>query len=191
VSNNLLRSFFHVSLALLSLQLLASSLNLMRLLIILLLGQVVLDLLHVQQLRAEFESEWKFVAEDLSIALDLSSVPGLELTQSLSILFLGLKQILVPLLVKLLVLLDVCLLALFTLLRLIEDELLVSAIVVLLLQLSNSILGHLGLNILSFALTCVSVILQHLNKVVDVVRIWFLIKSLLVHILIHRCSRVS
>ena len=131
--------------------------------LLLLLGQVVLDLLHVQQLRAEFESEWKFVAEDLSIALDLSSVPGLELTQSLSILFLGLKQILVPLLVKLLVLLDVCLLALFTLLRLIEDELLVSAIVVLLLQLSNSILSHLGLNILSFALTCVSVILQHLT----------------------------
>ena len=129
------------------------------------LGQVVLNLLHVQQFRAELESKWKFVTKDLSIALDLSSVPSLELTQSLSIFFLGLKQILVPLLVEFLVLFDVCLLALFTLLRLIENELLVSAVIVLLLELSNSVLGHLGLNILSFAFTCVSVILQYLTLV--------------------------
>jgi len=128
-----------------------------------LLGQVVLDFLHVQKLRAKFESQWKFISEDLSIALNLSCVPGFELAQGLGIFFLSLKQILVPLLVEFLVLLNVCLLALLSLLCLVENELLVSAVIVLLLKLNDSILGHLGLNILSFAFTRVSVILKYLT----------------------------
>ena len=127
------------------------------------LGQVVLDLLHVQQFRAEFESQREFVAEDLPIALDLSGVPRLELTQRLGIFLLRLQQIIVPLLVEFLILLDVCLFALFTLLRLIKNELLIPAIIVLLLQLSYSILGHLGLNIFSLTFACVSVILEDLT----------------------------
>jgi len=185
VSNNLLRSFLHVPFTLFGLQLLASDLNLMCLLILFLLGQVVLDFLHVQKLRAKFESQWKFISEDLSIALNLSCVPRFELAQGLGIFFLSLKQILVPLLVEFLVLLNVSLLALLSLLCLVENELLVSAVIVLLLKLNDSILGHLGLNILSFAFTRVSVILKYLNKVLDVVGIWLLIKSLLVQVVMH------
>lgn len=128
-----------------------------------LFGQVVLNFSHIQEFRAELERQWKFIAKNLSIALNLSSVPRLELTQSLSIFLLRLQKILVPLLVEFLVLLDVCLFALFALLCLVENELLVSAIVVLLLELRDSVLGHLGLHIFSLAFTRVPVILKYLT----------------------------
>ena len=127
-----------------------------------LLGQVVLDLLHIQKLGAEFESQWQLVTKDLSVAFDLSGVSCFELTQGLSVFFLCLKKILVPLLIELLVLLNMCLLALLTLLSLIENQLLVAAIIILLFELCDSILGHLGLNIFPFALTCVSVVFKYL-----------------------------
>ena len=76
---------------------------------------------------------------------------------------MSLKEVFVPLLVEFLVLLDMGLLALLTLLRLVEDEFLVAAIVVLLLELNDPVFGHLSLNILSFALTCISVIFEDLT----------------------------
>jgi hypothetical protein len=90
-----------------------------------------------------------------------------------------LEKVFVPLLVEFLVLLDMRLLALLTLLSLVENELLISAIVVLLLELDDTVLGHLGLNIFTFALTCVSVIFEDLNEILNIVRIWLLIESLL------------
>ena len=87
----------------------------------------------------------------------------LKFRQRLGIFFLGLEQVLVPLLVEFLVLLDMCLLAFLALLRLVEDQLLVAAIVVLLLELRDPVLGHLGLNVLAFALACVPVIFEHLT----------------------------
>ena len=116
----------------------------------------------VQQLSAELEREWQLIAEDLSILLDLNGMSVLQLGKSLAVLFLGLKQILIPLLVELLILLDVSLLALLSLLGLVEDELIVTAVIVLLLELSNTILGHLGLNVLALALTGLSVLLEDL-----------------------------
>ena len=79
---------------------------------------------------------------------------------------MSLKEVFVPLLVEFLVLLDMGLLALLTLLRLVEDEFLVAAIVVLLLELNDPVFGHLSLHILAFLLTRVPVILQHLTKIV-------------------------
>ena len=87
----------------------------------------------------------------------------LKFRQRLGIFFLGLEQVLVPLLVEFLVLLDVRLLAFLALLCLVEDELLVAAIVVLLLELRDPVLRHLGLNVLAFALTCAPVIFEHLT----------------------------
>lgn len=126
------------------------------------LGKRLLDRLLVQELSAELEREWQLIAEDLSILLDLNGMSVLQLGKSLAVLFLGLKQILIPLLVELLILLDVCLLALLTLLGLVEDELVVAAVIVLLLELSNTVLRHFGLNILPLALACLSVLLQDL-----------------------------
>jgi len=68
------------------------------------------------------------------------------------------------LLVEFLVLLNMRLLTLLPLLRLIENEFLISAIVVLLFELGDSILSHLCLDILAFALTSVSMILKHLTS---------------------------
>lgn len=59
----------------------------------------------------------------------------LELTESLGVFLLGLEEILVPLLVEFLILFDVGLLAIFSLLGLVEDELVVAALVVLHLEL--------------------------------------------------------
>jgi len=115
----------------------------------------------------------------LSVALDLSCVTFLKFGKSLCIFFLRLEEVFVPLLVEFLVLLDVCLLAFLALLSLVEDEFLVAAIVVLLLELRDPVLSHFGLNILSFALACVSVIFKDLNEVLNIVGIWLLIKSLL------------
>lgn len=130
--------------------------------LLLLFGKIVLDLLHVQKLRAELESQWELITQDLSIALDLDGMSVFELTKSLGIFFLGLKQIFIPLLIEFLVLLDMSLFAFFSLLSLVENELLISSIVILLLEFLDSILGHLSLNIFAFSLTGVSMILEHL-----------------------------
>ena len=87
----------------------------------------------------------------------------LKLSKGLGILLLSLKEILVPLLIEFLVLLDVGLFALFSLLGLVEDQLLVSTVVVLLLELRDPVLGHLGLDVLALTLTGVSVVFKHLT----------------------------
>ena len=127
-----------------------------------LLGEVLLDLLEVEELGAELEGEGELVAEDLAVALDLCGVALLELGEGLGVLLLGLEEVLVPLLVELLVLLDVGLLALLALLGLVEDQLLVAPVVVLLLQLRDPVLRHLRLHVLPLPLARVPVLLQHL-----------------------------
>jgi hypothetical protein len=71
----------------------------------------------------------------LSVLLQFESVSVLELTKSLGVFLLGLEEILVPLLVEFLILFDVGLLAIFSLLGLVEDELVVAALVILHLEL--------------------------------------------------------
>ena len=50
----------------------------------------MLNLLLIQEIGAELESQWEFVTEDLAIAFNLNCVAVLQLTQSLCILLLGL-----------------------------------------------------------------------------------------------------
>lgn len=90
-----------------------------------------------------------------------------EFTEGLAILLLSLEQVLIPLFVELLVLLDVGLLALLTLLSLVEDEFLVAAVIVLLLELFNTVLSHLSLNVFALTLTGGSMLLEHLAKVAN------------------------
>ena len=63
--------------------------------------------------------------------------------------------------IEFLILFDVGLLALLSLLRLVEDQLLEAAVVVLLLELGDPVLGHLGLDVLAFPLACVPVVLEN------------------------------
>ena len=129
------------------------------------LGQTVLNLLLVQQLSGELEGKWQLFLKGLSVLLDLKSVAVLEFGEGLAVLLLGLKKIFIPLLVEFLVLLNVSLLALLPLLSLVEHQLLQSAVIVLLLKLGNSVLGHLGFNILALALAGLSVIFEHSAKI--------------------------
>jgi hypothetical protein len=130
--------------------------------LLLLLGEVVLDLLLVEKLSTVFESEGQFLFEIVAVRLKLKSMLVLELAEGLSVLLLGLEKILIPLLIEFLILLNMGLLALLSLLSLIEDELLITTIIVLLLEFLNSVLGHLSLDILALTLASSSMFLEDL-----------------------------
>ena len=114
----------------------------------------------------------------MAVFFDLLGVSILELSKSLSVLLLGVEEILVPLLIEFLVLLNMCLLTLLSLLSLVENQLFVTPIVVLMLKLCDSVLGHLSLNILLLMLTGSSVILKNSYEVLNVISGWLLIESL-------------
>lgn len=131
--------------------------------LLLLLGQAGLDALQVQQFRAELERQRQLLLEHLPVGLDLLRVAVLQLSKSLGVLLLGLQEILVPLRVELLILLDVGLLAFLSLLGLLEDKFFVSSLIVLVLELGNSVFGHFSLDVLALDLTRLSVLFQHLT----------------------------
>ena len=124
------------------------------------LRQILLNPLLVQQLGTEFEGQRQFVFEGLTVGLNLDCMAVLKLAKGLTVFLLSLKQVLIPLLVELLILLDVCLFALFSLLSLIEDEFLHPTVVILLLQLSDTILCHFGLNVFALLFASQSVVLK-------------------------------
>jgi hypothetical protein len=129
-----------------------------------LLGHTGLHLLLVKELAAVLELEWELLLENLSVLLDFLGVSIFEGAKSLSILLLGLEEILIPLLVELLILLDMSLFALLLLLSLVEDELLELLLVILMLKFLQSLLGHLGLNVFALSLAIVSVLVENLPK---------------------------
>lgn len=131
--------------------------------LLLLLGEGSLDSLVVQKLGAELEGEWKLFVEILVVFFELELMLSLKSAECLGILTLGLKKVVVPLLVELVVLLDVSVLTLLSLLCLLEDELVQLSLIVLVLKLSNSVFGHFSFNILAFNFTSVSVFLKDLT----------------------------
>lgn len=66
------------------------------------------------------------------------------------VISLSLLELVVPMLIEVLVLLDVGLLALLSLLLVHEDKLFLCSVELLFLKLSNSVLGHLCLDVASF-----------------------------------------
>lgn len=120
-SDDLLMSILHIFFSFFSFQILASDLDLMSFLILLLLGEVILDLLLVEQFSGILEGKRELFLKIITIRLKFKSVFVFQFTESLSIFFLGLKKIVIPLLVELLVLFDVSLFTLFSLLGLVED----------------------------------------------------------------------
>lgn len=129
-----------------------------------LLGQTGLHLLLVEQLAAVFELKWQLLLQNLSVLLDLLGVSIFQGAESLGILLLGLEQVLIPLLVELLILLDMGLFALLLLLRLVENQFLQLLLVVLVLELLQSLLSHFSLNVLALGLTVVAMLVQNLPK---------------------------
>ena len=127
-----------------------------------LLGHHGLHLLLVKQLWGVLESKWQLLVKHPSVFFDLLGVSILKSTESLGVLLLSLEQILVPLLVELLVLLDVSLLAFLLLLRLVENQFLTFLLIILLFELFQPLLSHFGLHILAFGFTVVSMLVQNL-----------------------------
>ena len=144
---DLLVSCLHVRVALLLFELVCALLYLMSLLIILLLGQVCLNLAHVQKLSGEFECHWESLFKLSAILLELSCMVGLKLLNLGLVLLLSFRKDVVPMLIELLVLLDVSSLDLFLSLLMTEYQCLVLHVVLLFLQLKDAILGHLSLYI--------------------------------------------
>jgi hypothetical protein len=109
-----------------------------------------------------FELKWQLFLQNLSVLLDLLGVSIFQGTKGLCVFLLCLKKIFVPLLVKLLVLLDVSLFALLFLLGLVENEFLQLLLVVLVFELLQSLLSHFSLNVFAFSFTVVSMLIQNL-----------------------------
>lgn len=126
-------------------------------------SKTCLNSLMIQKLWTKFKGHWELFIQFLIVFLELLSMLSLKLTKCLSILLLSLKKIIIPLLIKFMVLLDVCLLAFFSLLSLVEDKLIFLSFIILELKLSDSVLCHLCLNILSLMLACVSMFFENLT----------------------------
>jgi len=176
--DDLLVSVLHVLLALVDLHLLASHLDLVGFGILGLLCETGLDSLLVEELSAELESKWQLLLQLLSVFLKLLGVSVFELPKSLGIFLLSLEEVLVPLLVELLVLLDVSLFALLALLSLVKNQLFISSVVVLESQLGDAVLRHLGLHVLALLLASLSVLLQSFDEILDVVGVGLLVEGL-------------
>ena len=163
-SDDLFMSFLHVLFPLLAFQVLAFNLGLMRILIILLFGEVSLYLLFVQKLGAILESQWESFFEDLSVFLNFLSVSIFKLSEGLSIFLLGLEKILIPLLVEFLILLDVRLLTFLLLLSLIKHELFRQSVVLLNLKFLDSFLCHLSFDIFAILFTGMLMLSEYFNE---------------------------
>lgn len=129
--DDLFVSQLHVFFSFFYFELLACSLDLMCLSILFLFGEIRLDLLLIQKFGGKFECQWKSLFQSRSVCLNLLSMSIFKLTEGLSILFLGLKEIFVPLLVEFLVLFNMSLLTFLFLLGLVENEFLISPVVIL------------------------------------------------------------
>jgi hypothetical protein len=150
----------HELFALLLLQVLGARLHNVSLLIVLLLREVGLDLLQVEELGTLLVHIGQLGLESLPVLFQLMRVLIFEGEHFILVLLLRVLELLVPVFVKLLVLLDVRLLALLTLLLVHEDHLFHLASVLLLLQLSNAVLRHFGLHVAALQLAGASVLLH-------------------------------
>ena len=159
-SDNLLMALLHVAIALFFLHLLSLDLHLVSLSILLLTSELTLDGLEVQELGRELEGQRESLLEVLSVFLEVADVTLLKCADGSLILLFNLRQCLIPALIEILVLHEVCLFDFFSLAGLVIDQLLATTIVVLHLELLNAVLRHLSLNVLAFHLALLAVFLQ-------------------------------
>ena len=117
----------------------------MRLLVILLLCEVLLDLTQIEELSRVFEFKWEGLLQVLPVLLQLLSMTSLKLLDLGLVLLLSFLKLHVIVLVEVLVLLNMSLLDFLLALLMAEKELLVLHVEFLLLQLLNTILRHLSL----------------------------------------------
>jgi len=123
------------------------------LLIVLLSGHFLLNLAQVKQLGGALVQRGQFGLQLLSVLLKLLGMSFFESKNLVLVISLGKLELVVPVLVEVLVLLDVSLLALLSLLLVHENQLLLSPVELLFLKFSNTVLGHLSLDVAAILLT--------------------------------------
>jgi len=158
--DNLLMALLHVAIALLLFHLLSFDLYLVSLGILLLTRKLTLDGLEVEKLGRELESEGKSLLKVLSVFLEVADVTLLKGTNGSLILLFNLRKCLIPTLVEILILHQVSLLNLLSFAGLIVHKLLTTTVVILNLELLNTVLSHLCLNVLALHLALLAVLLQ-------------------------------
>lgn len=142
---NLFVAIFHVLLTLSCLNFIGALLHLVSFLIVLLLGEVSLNLAHVEQLGRLLERQRKCLFQFSSVVLQLLGVSHLEFLNLLLVFLLRLRENPVVMLIELLVLLNVSLLDFFLTLLVREDELLVLHVKFLLFEFEDTVLSHFSL----------------------------------------------
>jgi hypothetical protein len=157
---NFLMNINHVLLTFFLFKLLCADLDLMSLLIALLLGHLVLDLSQVEQLSGLLVLCWQGGLQVLTVVLQVLGVLFLHGENLVLVVLLSLLELVVPVLIEVLVLLNVGLFAFFALLLVHEDQFLLLAVKVLLLKLSNAVLCHLGLDVATLAFASGAVLLH-------------------------------
>jgi len=150
------------------LHLVSAELNLVGILIVLLLGEGLLDGSEVEELCGVLEDHGQILLEVLSVLLQTLCVSVLKVDDLSLIFLLGSLKLEVPVLVEILVLFNMGLLDFFLLLLMGEHELLVLHVVFLLLELLDPVLGHLSLDVAILLLAGDSVLLHSSYEVLDV-----------------------
>ena len=132
----------------------------MSLLIALLLGHLVLDLSQVEQLSGLLVLCWQGGLQVLTVVFQVLGVLFLHGENLVLVVLLSLLELVVPVLIEVLVLLNVGLFAFFALLLVHEDQFLLLAVKVLLLKFSNAVLCHFGLDVATLAFASGAVLLH-------------------------------
>ena len=146
----------HLSLPLF--HLICAHLHLMGFFVVLLLGEVLLDLSEIEEFGRKFECERQFLLQFTPVLLKIFSVSIFELNNLILVVFLSFLQNVVPMRVKFLILFDMSLLDFFLSLLVRKEQLLVRHVVLLLAQLHNSVLGHFSLHIVARFFTLFAVL---------------------------------
>ena len=168
---------------LLLLHLVAADLDGVSLGVVLLLGQVPLDLPQVEQLGGGLEDVGQRLLQLLGLLLQLPLLGLLLLLDQAQPVLLKLIHPLIPGLVELIELHDVGLLKLEHVVLLSDVELVDLFVLLLLLELGDPVLGHLGLNVLALDFTLLLVLQEDVDVVIDVAFAVFV--RILVLVLIH------
>lgn len=154
-------SLLHISLTFFLLHLERLDLDLMSLSVLLLAGELPLDLSQIEQLSGVLESQRQPLLQQLSVLFQVTNVSVLESTSGLLILLLNLCESLVPSFVEVLILHEVRLLHLLAFAGLLVNKLLAAACEVLDFKFLNAVLGHLSFYVFAFHLALLAVLLQY------------------------------
>jgi len=183
-------SSFFIKICFLSFELTNSALDLMGFLIVLLLCQVSLNSLEVKEFSRCLKGKGEFSFHVTAVLFEFFSVSKVHVIKFVLVSFTKFEKLSIPVLVKLLILLDMCGLTLTSLVLMVESHLFHLTLEVLLLKFSNTVLSHLCLNIATFSFALFSELFSSFDEFSDVLSIHFVVLTIVsrvLQVLFHCC----